>query len=156
MDWMFKEHDRTEESSSDVKSQPSRFDSETSMDDQSSTVMNDHVRQVGPTEENMTNWESTLLENGEERHEEYSTVTDLITSPLDEITATDKDSEQTSVKADVYGSSNTLSLEKGGTNGDTSKNCGVPVGGPEKTNEEECNDTTSKDNEAIKILKEEV
>lgn len=157
MDWMYKEHDKVEESLENLNGEPVTRDSLINLENESSALMNDMKNKGDLADEETMSVKSTEL-----KHEGYYNSKNLVDhsglSHTDEIRATTPDSEQRGDEVDadklIQNSCNALP-EKGDLKKCTLVNYNAPDDGVDKMDLEKCSDTSDKD-AAISHLREEV
>lgn len=152
MDWMYKEHNRNEESSPDMDNQSSPCDYLTKQED-----INETQEKLGHFEDKLSA-QTALLVKEEGDSEGSSSIVGPITSNLDEcIMATD--SNQPSGQKDfdelLCDSSGIVPPKREGFDGTTDMSSELLIDGLEKKAEEVCEDISNEER-TIKLLRQEV
>ncbi|XP_035544760.1 phospholipase SGR2 isoform X1 [Juglans regia] len=155
MDWMYKEHDRNEESSPDMNNQSSPSNYLTKQEDKKFTVINETQDKVGHFEDKFSA-RTALLVKEEGDSEDFSTIVGPVTSNLDECTKA-TDSNQQSGQKDFdelpCDSSDILSPKRECETTDMSSE--LLIDDLEKKAEEVCEDTSNEE-KTIKLLRQEI
>ncbi|CAK7328847.1 unnamed protein product [Dovyalis caffra] len=152
MDWMYKEHPRSEESSLDMK-----HDSSTNLEGNNSNVVNAAEEIVDPVDTEMMTAQSTLVH--EDGHaDDFSTIVSPLASDLDE-TSSDSNLKQMGGKESLHefvdDSSNVLSQERDHLCEGTEMKLDDPMSGVENMAVEASEGTVNKEKE-INMLMEEI
>ncbi|XP_057994716.1 phospholipase SGR2 isoform X2 [Hevea brasiliensis] len=158
MDWMYKEHAKTDQSSLDMKNQSSVVVSSSNREGKKSSVLNGAMEKVDPVHEEMTSEQSTsLCPDGHSSN--FSTSMNQLVNDIVQLPAVSVDAKQRSdEKSDhVLGndSSSSLSQERVQLVEASGVKCDDHINGFDKMLAEDCSDTTNKDKE-IKFLREEI
>lgn len=157
MDWMYKEHNRNEESSPDMNNQSSPCDYLTKQEDKNLTVINETQDKVGHFEDKLTA-QTALLVKDKGDSEEFSTIVGPITSNLDECTkATDSNQPRGQKDFDELpcDSSDILSPKREGLSETTDMSSELLIDGLEKKAVELCEEISNEE-KTIKLLRQEV
>ncbi|KAJ9167294.1 hypothetical protein P3X46_021958 [Hevea brasiliensis] len=157
MDWMYKEHARSDQSSLDMTNQSSVGDSSTNLEGNNPSVLNGAMEKANPVHEERTNEQSTsVCPDG--HASDFPTIPNQLVDDLEELPAIALDSKQKSEKSDDElgnDSSDMLSQERDQLVEAAGVKCDDHINGFAKMVGEDYNGTSNKD-KAIKLLREEI
>ncbi|XP_043810409.1 phospholipase SGR2 isoform X3 [Manihot esculenta] len=150
MDWMYKEHDRSDQSSLDIKNQPSVIDFPTNQEGDKSSVLDGTMENVDPVHKECPDGHAS----------KFSTIKNQLVDleQLPAVVMEAKAKQRSDEKGDHElgsDSSDRLTQERGQSVEASEVKCDDHINGFEKMVAEGHNDTSNKD-EAIKFLREEI